>query len=114
MFYQLVHSISRLGCLVVGETPPDGKLGNPKGAKQLAGRGNVEAVRAIKSRADCKAAKLKGQVDAMRAEGHSTLTAIAGELTRRGIVTSRGGAWYPMGVKRLLNRFRNPVGNGSV
>jgi DNA invertase Pin-like site-specific DNA recombinase len=86
------------------------KLGNPNGAEHLAGRGNVEAVRAITARADCKAAKLRGQVEAIRAEGHSTLTAIAAELTRRGIVTPRGGAWHPMGVKRLLNRMGSHVG----
>jgi Recombinase len=65
----------------------------------------VEAVVAIKLNANAKASRLIGQLAAIRDEGHTTLSAIASELTRRGIVTPRGGNWHPMGVKRLLERL---------
>jgi DNA invertase Pin-like site-specific DNA recombinase len=81
------------------------RLGNPNGASHLWGRGNMEAVTALKSKANAKAQKLKGQLEAIKLDGHLTLTAIASELTRRGIVTSLGGSWHPMGVKRLLERL---------
>jgi len=86
------------------------KLGNPNGAAKLKGRGNREAVSAITAKAACRAAKLKGTLEAIRAEGHHSLTAIAAELGRRGIVTPRGGAWHPMAVKRLLGRLASHSG----
>jgi len=86
------------------------KLGNPNGAAHLRGRGNSEAVSAITAKAACRAAKLKGTLEAIRAEGHDSLTAIAAELGRRGIVTPRGDAWHPMAVKRLLERLASHSG----
>lgn len=80
------------------------KLGNPNGAAHLRGRGNSEAAAAITAKAKARAAKLGGILKALQAEGFLTLPAMASELTRRGIVTPRGGAWHPQTVKRLLER----------
>ena len=80
------------------------KLGNPNGAAHLRGLGNHEAASAIRATATARAAKLKGLLEAIRNDGHDSLPAIAAELTRRGIVTARGGAWHPQTVKRLMIR----------
>ncbi|MCA0434293.1 MAG: recombinase family protein [Proteobacteria bacterium] len=81
------------------------KLGCPNGAAHLKGRGNKEAVAALKASANAQALRLKGQIETIRSEGHATLTAIAEELERRNIKTPRGGRWHPMAVKRLLERI---------
>lgn len=80
------------------------KLGNPNGASHMAGLGNGQAVAVIKRKADGRAAKLQGLLQSIRAEGFTSLPAIATELERRGIKTPRGGRWHPMAVKRLLER----------
>jgi DNA invertase Pin-like site-specific DNA recombinase len=82
------------------------RLGNPKGAEHLKGRGNAEAARAITTKAKARASKLGAILKSLQAEGHTSLPAIAAELTRQGIVTPRGGAWHPQSVKRLLERLR--------
>lgn len=79
------------------------KLGNPKGAKAFGSyRGNGLAVAAIKAKSRAFAADLMPVIDAVRSEGHSSLRAIAKELSKRGIVTARGGSWSPQSVSNLL------------
>lgn len=82
------------------------KLGNPNGAAALvrAGKGNTASVDAIRDGADRFAADIAPIVADIIETGHTSLRAIAGELTRRGIVTRRGGAWHAATVRDLLER----------
>jgi DNA invertase Pin-like site-specific DNA recombinase len=82
------------------------KLGNPNGARALraAGRGNNDAVAAVKANADAHATQVRPIIAAMQAEGITSLHAIAKALNDRGILTARGGAWYATSVKNLLSR----------
>ncbi|QDC10083.1 resolvase [Oceanicola sp. D3] len=83
------------------------KLGNPNGAAALrrAGEGGA-ALRATVSRnADQFAAGLAEVVEAIRAEGHVSLRAIARELNARGILTRRGGRWQVSNVRALVGRL---------
>lgn len=83
------------------------KLGNPNGAASLrrAGRGAVALRKAVSSNADAFAADLAQVVQDVRRQGHTSLRAIAAELTLRGIRTRRGGAWQVSNVKGLLERI---------
>jgi DNA invertase Pin-like site-specific DNA recombinase len=81
------------------------KLGNPNGATALlmAGKGNVDAVRTIKTNADGFASDLKDVLVDMRDDGLS-LNAMSRKLNDMGIQTPRGKIWYPASVKRMLMR----------
>lgn len=83
------------------------KLGNPNGAAALrrAGKGNRDAVAALKADADEYAKKLAETVDTIRSTGAVTLGAIADALNERHIQTRRGGKWHPTSVKNLLARL---------
>jgi DNA invertase Pin-like site-specific DNA recombinase len=80
------------------------KLGNPRGAAHLRGRGNAEAVSALKARADQRAVECAALVRDIREEGITTARGIAAEFNRRGILTPRGGKWHPTSIARLLKR----------
>lgn len=82
-------------------------FGNPNGAAALhaAGKGNRDAVRAIKGKADAFAADLSDTLADVRAAGHTTLKAQAQELNRRGIKTARGGRWHASSVANLHKRL---------
>lgn len=43
----------------------------------------------------------------IQAKGITTLPGIACELNARGIKTAQNGVWYPMSVKRVLERQRS-------
>lgn len=81
------------------------KAGNPNGAAPLAGLGNVQAVAAIKAKADAKAQRLRGQIAAIRAEGITSAQGTARALNGRGILTARGKLWDAKAVQRLLDRL---------
>jgi DNA invertase Pin-like site-specific DNA recombinase len=83
------------------------KLGNPNGAAALrrAAKGNGAAVSALKDAADRHAADLAPVVTQLRAEGLTSLPALAGALNERGMVTPRGGKWHPSSVRNLLARL---------
>lgn len=83
------------------------KLGNPKGAEPLrrAGKGNSAAIAACKAGADDRAQELATEIEAVKASGAQSLREIAQGLNDRHIVSPRGGAWHPSGVKRLLERL---------
>ena len=87
------------------------KLGNPNGARALRGKqtGNREAVAAIKLKAQEHATNLRSIVDDTRAYGITSVRKIADELNERGIVATRGGAWQPTTVARLLDRLKATV-----
>lgn len=73
-------------------TPPDGALGS------------VKAAEARTRQASRDAFKLAPVIDAIRAEGATSLHGIAAALGTRGVPTPRGGAWTATAVRRLLAR----------
>jgi hypothetical protein len=83
------------------------KLGNPNGARALKGKqvGNKQAVAAVKTNAEHRAANLKGLIDDLRSQGIKSVRTMATELNARSILTPRGGAWHPTSVARLLARL---------
>jgi DNA invertase Pin-like site-specific DNA recombinase len=81
------------------------QLGNPNGAAPLrrAGKGNKASLAAIAERVALRAADVAPEVEALRADGATTLGALAAGLRARGVPCSRGGAeWTRAGVARLL------------
>lgn len=83
------------------------KLGNPLGADAFgdsAARGRIAGVKANKAKAQGFAADVLPIVDAIKADGHTSLRAIATELNARGIMTARGGRWAAQTVSDLLAR----------
>jgi DNA invertase Pin-like site-specific DNA recombinase len=82
------------------------RLGNPNGARALrrARRGNTAAVAKIVADADRYAVDVLPIIQDIQRQGLVTLEAIAGELNERGILTRRGGRWWPGSVKNLLAR----------
>jgi DNA invertase Pin-like site-specific DNA recombinase len=79
------------------------KLGGDRGKLHLvrdAGRAAGIAVRQAK--ASSRAADLLPIIADLRASGFTTLAGLAEGLNTRGIPASRGGAWSPMQVSRVL------------
>jgi DNA invertase Pin-like site-specific DNA recombinase len=85
------------------------KLGNPNGAESLrrAGKGGGALLAAVSANAAEFAADLAPVVAEIRTAGHTSLRAIAAELTARGIRTRRGGQWGVGNVGQLLQRARD-------
>lgn len=83
------------------------RLGNPNGAQALAraGKGNVASLRAIKATADTHALNLRSVVQALAAEGKTSLGAVAQALNDRGMLTPRGGRWHKTTVRNLFDRI---------
>lgn len=78
------------------------KLGNPANlTNRKAGSVAGNAVRTEKARR--RALDLLPVVEVIRAEGCTSLRAIAAELNGRGITTARGGEWSAAQVMRLLH-----------
>lgn len=82
------------------------RLGNPNGAAALkrAGKGGEALQAAVARNADVFARDLAPIVAEIRAEGHESLRAIAGELNERGVLTRRGATWGVSNVRDLLRR----------
>lgn len=82
------------------------KLGNPNGAASLrrAGKGGAALREAVSANAAAFAADLAPVLADIRAAGHTSLRAMAAELTQRGIQTRRGGGWNVGNVKALFDR----------
>lgn len=82
-------------------------VGNSNGAAPLrrAGKGGQVLREAVSRNADEFAAGLRPVVEALWAEGKTTLQAIAEALNELGILTRRGGRWQVSNVKGLLWRF---------
>jgi DNA invertase Pin-like site-specific DNA recombinase len=83
------------------------KLGNPNGAAALrrAGKGGTALRATVTANAQAFAQDLAPVLADIRAEGHTSLRAIAAELTRRGIQTRRGGKWQVSNVMGLVGRI---------
>jgi Recombinase len=60
---------------------------------------------AVSANAAAFTADLAPVIDDIRAAGHTSLRAIAAELTVRGIRTRRGGAWGVGNVQSLLDKI---------
>ncbi len=81
------------------------KLGNPNGARALRGRsGHAEAAKVIGARVARFDADLAPIIADIRAGGITSYRGIAGELNARGIISARGGAWYPATVRAVIVR----------
>lgn len=82
-------------------------LGNPNGAAALrrAQRGNMDAVKTIKKRADARAHDLADTLEDLTQKGFKTLQQQADELNRRGIRTPRKKRWHPSSVANLRKRL---------
>lgn len=82
------------------------RLGNPNGAAALrrAEMGGQALREAVARNADAFASDVAPILDAIRAEGHTTLRAMASELNARGILTRRGGPWHVSTVTNLVRR----------
>lgn len=82
------------------------KLGNPNGAAALlkAAKGNTAAVSAIKLKADKHAMNLQPVIQSLKAQGITSLGAIAKALNERGMLTPRGGTWHKTSVSNLMSR----------
>lgn len=83
------------------------RLGNPNGAAALrrAGRGNAASLDAIKSAASSRADQMRPVIEDMRAQGITSLGALAKALNDGGFVTPRGGQWHASSVRNLLARL---------
>lgn len=83
------------------------KLGNPNGAQALrrAGRGNVDAIHALKVAADDASEKLRPLVKALEGSGVVSLGGIAAEFNSSGVLSPRGGRWHRSSVANLLKRL---------
>jgi DNA invertase Pin-like site-specific DNA recombinase len=81
-------------------------LGNPNGAAALrrAGKGASALRSTVTANADTFAQDLAPVIEEIRANGATSLRAIAAELARRGIRTRQGGRWQVSNVKALLDR----------
>jgi len=59
---------------------------------------------ATRRRSDAFAARVFPVIQIIRAEGHTSLNAIANQLNARVVATDRGGKWTSTSVKNLLAR----------
>jgi DNA invertase Pin-like site-specific DNA recombinase len=82
------------------------KLGNPNGAAALrrAGKGTVASRIAASRNADRHARDLLPVIEALRAEGVTSLGQIVNALNERGMLTPRRRRWHKSSVANLLKR----------
>lgn len=82
------------------------KLGNSNGAESLrrAGKGGSALRATVSANAAAFAADLAPVLEDLQKVGHTSLRAVAAELTARGIRTRRGGKWGVGNVKDLVQK----------
>lgn len=80
------------------------RLGNPYGAKAIVNSTNVNAVAAIRSKADELALRVSKAISGINGSDQMSHMAIALELNQRGVLAPRGGKWHPTSVARVLKR----------
>ena len=85
-----------------------GRLGNPNGAAVLkkSPDANKAATAQLVSKADQRATDLKPILEALHAEGAQSYPQLAARLNAQGVLTARGGAWYPATVRNVLQRLK--------
>ena len=83
------------------------KLGNPNGAAALrrAGKANAASVEAQQQRADTFAEQVRPVLVELEAQGVASLPKLAAALNARGVLSPRGGKWYPASVAALKERL---------
>jgi DNA invertase Pin-like site-specific DNA recombinase len=81
------------------------KLGNPKGAQHLKGRGNREAMEAVTQEAQERAQMLSSVLEDLRSQGVTSANGMARALNQQGIATARGGRWTARSVLNVLERL---------
>lgn len=81
------------------------KLGNPKGAEHLRGRGNREAIQAVSQEAQDRAKMLAGVLQELKNQGVASANAMARAMNDRHIATARGGKWTARSVLNVLERL---------
>lgn len=88
------------------------KLGNPNGAEALrrAAKGNSAAIEKVKAGADHHAQDLAPIIADIKANGQTSLAAIAAELNARHIRTRRSRQWHASSVRNLLARLERTFG----
>jgi len=74
------------------------------GTRATIGNGNAAAITVVHENSNRFAADIMPVIEAIRADGVTSLYGIARELNYRGIKTMRGGIWHPTTVKLLLAR----------
>ena len=87
-----------------------------RGVKLGGSRGNLEDLRKgpgksseVRSRsANERAIKVRRQIEAVRADGETSLRQIASALNDRGITAPRGGRWHASQIKKVLERSETP------
>jgi hypothetical protein len=87
------------------------RLGNPNGARALAAaaKGNAAALAALKEGDAAWRARVLPIIAAIQSTGVTSLPEIARELTRRGVLTARGGRWRGETVDKLLVSATTPL-----
>jgi hypothetical protein len=73
---------------------------------KLRGRGNKEAVEALKAKADATAQRLKTVFHALQAEGVTTIRGMAEALNKRGVLSPLGRSWHANTVVRVAKRLK--------
>lgn len=82
------------------------RLGNPFGARALRGKGNTEAVAAIKAKALATAMRLQCVLSTLQEQGITTVRGLAQALNERGVLSPNGGSWHPNTVLRVQKHLR--------
>ncbi|MEE1658342.1 recombinase family protein [Microvirga sp. CF3062] len=81
------------------------KLGGDRGnLPAVAKQGSTLGVKAIKAKADRRAADMAEIIADLKASGAISLRQIAAGLNERGIPTARGGRWTAVQVQRVVER----------
>jgi DNA invertase Pin-like site-specific DNA recombinase len=81
------------------------KLGGDRGnLRQVSDQGRAISIRCARTKAKRRAADLAPILVAIRANGATSLPAMAAELNARGIRSARGGPWSATQVARVLER----------
>lgn len=82
------------------------RLGNPNGARCLAGSGNGKAVAAVKEKAQGRAEELRALIGDVDPTGVMSARGLAKALNERGFQSPRGGNWTAQSVIRLRERLQ--------
>lgn len=82
------------------------RLGNPQGARALQGATNKKAIDAIKAQADTVAHRVNRAIEYLMGGTEMNNRELARALNEDGVLSPRGGRWYPTSVARVRKRKR--------
>jgi DNA invertase Pin-like site-specific DNA recombinase len=69
------------------------------------GKHGLKLAKEAKASANAHAEELLPVIRELRAEGITSVRAIAAALNERGVPSAKGGEWHPTAVARLLSRL---------